>query len=122
MLLNKAFLLRRVLQGVHSAAVLQCEILEMDPPLYLCLSAQVNGLSVSYSIQSASSMTNHETPDSDLYLDFGCGNKLGDPVSLMVTVTNTSGIPTSLEAGVTHFPAATPPTPPILPKPGIVHG
>ena len=95
----------------------------MEPPLYLCLSAQVSGLSVSYSVRPTSAMANHgsnKTLDDDLCLDFGSGNKLGDPVSLTVTVTNTSGIPASLEAGVTHFPAATPPTPPSLPKPGII--
>lgn len=46
------------------------------------------------------------TLDGDFYLDFGTDNKLVEPVSMCLKVTNTSAIPTSLETVISHFPAA----------------
>ena len=76
----------------------------MQSPLFLQLTAEVLDLSVFYS--------------QPLSLDFSTSNKLGVPVSKTLTVTNTSGIPATLEASVVNFPSAAPPTPPTLPKPG----
>jgi len=87
-----------------SEAILCCEILNITDPLYLKLSAKVLGLSVEFS--------------QPLKIDFGSSNKLGQPVSRSVTVSNTSGVPTSLETMVITFPPAVAPKPPIEPKPG----
>ncbi len=76
----------------------------MDKPIFLLVSAQVLGLSVSYS--------------QPLHMDFGPSNKLGVPVSRTLTVTNTSGIPSALDTQVIVYPSATPPIPPVQPKPG----
>lgn len=78
----------------------------MENPIFLLLSAQVLGLSVSFSHTSG--------------VDFGTSNELGVPVSRTLTVTNTSGIPTTLETHVVLYPSASTPTPPALPKPGII--
>ncbi len=76
----------------------------MESPIFLLVSAQVLGLSVSFS--------------NPLNIDFGVSNELGVPVSRTLTVTNTSGIPTTLDNLVVLYSSAVTPTPPLLPKPG----
>lgn len=51
--------------------------------------------------------------------DYGDSNKLGEPVVLQLEISNSTAIPTSYEAHVSHFPAAKPPTPPTQPMPSM---
>jgi hypothetical protein len=52
-------------------------------------------------------------------LDYGDSVKLGEPVVLQLEISNPTAIPTSLEAHISHFPAAKPPTPPTQPMPSM---
>ena len=55
----------------------------------------------------------------ELGLDYGDGNKLGEPAVLHLEISNPTAIATSYEAHVTHFPAARLPTPPTQPMPSV---
>jgi hypothetical protein len=46
------------------------------------------------------------TADDEYLLDFGCDNGLGQPISMLLLVVNTSAIPTAIVAAVSHFVAA----------------
>lgn len=60
--------------------------------------------------------------DGDVVLDFGVGNKLGEPAYLNLEISNPTAIPTAYEARVRCFPGCKPPTPPEQPMPGKYYG
>eukprot|EP00731_Ephydatia_muelleri_P012089 Em0006g983a len=93
-------------EGVHPEAIATCIIQGMEKPLFLCISAEVFGISVHYSVNDGT------TESQSLCLDFGSNNPLRKASTMFLKVNNTSAIQTSLSLHVIHFPASKPPTPP----------
>lgn len=93
-------------EGVHPEAIATCIVQGMEKPLFMCVSAEVFGTSVHYSVNDGIT--------ENLSLDFGTINSLRKASTMFLKVTNTSAIQTSLGLRIVHFPASKPPTPPTI--------
>ncbi|XP_072029825.1 LOW QUALITY PROTEIN: deleted in lung and esophageal cancer protein 1-like [Amphiura filiformis] len=105
-------------QGELNDVQIPCHVDGMKHPVYLALSSDVKGLTVSYKTPKAAAdnrfadNTTDEEQNAPLLLDFGPNAELGSIITRQVIIRNHTAIASPYNIRVARLPAAKPPTPP----------